>query len=550
LVVIDPRRSESAERADIHIANRPGTDALLLKAIIATILDNGSYDSDYIAAHVTGFEEIRPWFEGFDVDAALGVCDVDAGAVRELCRLLATRQWSIHSDLGILMNRHSTMTSYLELILLAVCGRIGVPGGNLFPGSLMPMGSHSDERDSRTWRTVATDFPAIMGVYPPNVLPEEIDNDLPERVRAVIISDSNPLRSYADTTAYEKAFSKLDLLVTLELSMSETAALSHYVLPARSPYESFDGTFFSGSHTGVFFQMRQPILAPTGDALETSEIFVRLADRLGLIPEIPEDLVKAARGDRVAFGAELLAYVEQQPEAIKMLPFVLAKTLGAALGSAALATLWGLLMNAPKASRENFARAGFEPGPTMGDQVFEALLEHPEGMWVGRTDDDQFGRLRTEDGRINVVIEELEKAVRALDSVTEAEALTPDPDYPLVLGAGFRTDMNANTLMRNPAWNSNRRACTARIHPSDAESAGIADGDMVRVTTEAGEVEVEAELTDTLRPGQVAIPHGFGLDYEGQTYGVNVNRLAPARHRDPIAGTPYHRYIPCRVTRA
>jgi anaerobic selenocysteine-containing dehydrogenase len=296
--------------------------------------------------------------------------------------------------------------------------------------------------------------------------------------------------------------------------------------------------------------MRQPILPPTGEALETSEIFVRLADRLELIPEIPEELVEAARGDRMAFGAALLAYVEQQPEAIKMLPFVLAKTLGEALGSAALAALWGLLMNAPKASRENFARAGFEPGPTMGDQVFEALLEHPEGMWVGRTDDDQFGRLQTDDGRIDVVIEELEEAVKALDAVTEAAALAPDPDFPLVLGAGFRTDMNANTLMRNPSWNENRRACTARINPADAESAGIADGDMVRVTTEAGEVEVEAELTDTLRPGQVAIPHGFGLDYEGQTYGVNVNRLAPASNRDPIAGTPFHRYIPCRITKA
>jgi anaerobic selenocysteine-containing dehydrogenase len=73
---------------------------------------------------------------------------------------------------------------------------------------------------------------------------------------------------------------------------------------------------------------------------------------------------------------------------------------------------------------------------------------------------------------------------------------------------------------------------------------------MVRVITEAGEVEVEAELTDTLRPGQVAIPHGFGLDYEDQTYGVNVNRLAPASNRDPIAGTPYHRYIACRIARA
>ena len=143
---------------------------------------------------------------------------------------------ALHGDLGILMNRHSTVTSYLELILMAVCGRIGVPGGNIIPGTIMALGSHSDERNPKTWRTVTTDFPAIMGYFPPNVMPEEILADAPDRLRAVLVSGANPLRSYADTTAYEKAFAALDLLVTFEVAMSETAALSHYVLPVRSGF--------------------------------------------------------------------------------------------------------------------------------------------------------------------------------------------------------------------------------------------------------------------------------------------------------------------------
>jgi len=550
LVVIDPRRSETAERADMHLAIRPGTDALLLKTIIAILLAEGRCNQEYIAAHVTGFDEIRLWFEGFDVEAALGICDLDPGLVRELCSLLATRSWSIHSDLGILMNRHSTMTSYLEVILLAICGRIGVEGGNIIPGHMMPLGSHSDERDPQAWRTVATGYPAIMGVFPPNVLPEEIDNDLPDRVRALIVSDSNPLRSYADTTAYERAFSKLELSVTIELAMSETAALSDYVLPARSPYEAWDGTFFPLTHPGVFFQLRRPVVAPIGEALETSEIFVRLADRLGMIPEIPDSLIEAANGDRMAFGAALLGYLEEHPAAAAMMPFVLARTLGAALGSSALAALWGLLMNSPKESRDNAARAGFDPGPAQGDLIFQQLLDRPAGIWVGRAGDDQLGRLKTDDGRIDLVIEELAGGVAALDSVSEAAALAPNPDYPLVLGAGFRTDNNANTLMRNPAWIEGRRACTARMHPADAGTLGVADGDTVVVATAAGQVTVEAELTKTVRPGQVVIPHGFGLDYEGGAYGVNVNRLTSSANRDPIAGTPYHRYVPCRVTKA
>ncbi len=124
----------------------------------------------------------------------------------------------------------------------------------------MPIGSNSDERDPKTWRTVATNFPAIMGTFPPNVLPEEILSGHDERPRAVIVSGSNPLRSYADTRAYEEAFGKLDLLVTLEIAMTETAALSHYVLPARSGYESWDSTFFAWNYPDVFFHMRPPVV--------------------------------------------------------------------------------------------------------------------------------------------------------------------------------------------------------------------------------------------------------------------------------------------------
>ena len=263
LVVIDPRRSETARIADIHLALRPGTDALLTRAMIAVILAEGRQDTGYINRHVTGFEEIRPLFDGFDAEAAVKVCGLDFERVREVCTLIATRRSSIHPDLGVLMNRHSTAASCLRIILMAVCGRIGVPGGNVIPGHLLPLGSHSDERDPKTWRTVETGFPAIMGVFPPNVMPEEILSDRPDRLRAVLCCGSNPLRSYADTSAHEKAFSRLDLLVTCELAMTETARRSHYVLPARSGYESWDGTFFAWTYPEVFFQMRRP--AGAGD---------------------------------------------------------------------------------------------------------------------------------------------------------------------------------------------------------------------------------------------------------------------------------------------
>ncbi|MBP8649696.1 MAG: molybdopterin-dependent oxidoreductase [Deltaproteobacteria bacterium] len=551
LIVIDPRRSETAAIADIHLPIRPGTDALLARAMIAIILKEGWHNRDYIRDHVSGFDGIEPWFRGFDAKAAVKVCGLDYDQVREVSRLFATRKSCMHTDLGVYMNRHSTAATYLDVILMGICGRICVPGGNVIPGHLMPIGAHTDERDPKNWRTVATGFPALMGVYPPNVMPEEIMRDNPQRLRAVICSQSNPLRSYADTAAYEQAFGRLDLLVACELAMTETAQLSHYVLPARSGYESWDGTFFAWTFPEIYFQMRRPIVEPVGDPLEVSQIMTGLADRLGIIPAIPQSLFEAAKKDHLTFGMELMQYAQSEPSALANMPFVLAKTLGKEMGSANLAALWGLLQVAPKGFRKEAARAGFKPGITMGEELFQAILDHPGGLIIGQSDvEDNFAKVRTVDGRINLHVPEMESWIRSIDAASEEEALKPDPDYPLILQAGRHMSMNANTLMRDPSWNDGKRACTLAMHPDDARGLRLVDGQMVKIVTEAGEAEIELEVTEAARKGQVIIPHGFGLVHDGKTYGVNVNRLTRSTHRDPFAATPLHRYIPCRVETA
>ncbi len=121
-----------------------------------------------------------------------------------------------------------------------------------------------------------------------------------------------------------------------------------------------------------------------------------------------------------------------------------------------------------------------------------------------------------------------------------------DP-YPLLMSSGLHWDLNANTAMRDPAWNKGKRAFTALMHPKDGEALNMADGQMVKVTTEAGSATIELQLSDLARPGYIMIPHGFGLVHEGKTYGTNANILAKNTHRDKIAATPLHRYIRCRV---
>jgi len=549
LVVIDPRVSETAKIADIHLALRPGTDALLFKSMIAIILKEGMQNQEYIDKHVDGLGEILPWFADFDVNAALKVCELEYDEVFKVCREFATRKSSLHDDLGILMNRHSALVSYLLVALLAICGRIGMPGGNYFPSRLIGGVPHSDPDDPNTWRTVITGIPAIQGMFPPNVMPEEIMNDNPDRLRAVFTFGANPLRSYADTTAYENAFRRLDLLVTTEMVMSETAALAHYVLPSKSAYESCDGSFFVLGFPEVYFQMRRPVVEAEGEQKEAAEIFTLLADAMGLVPELPESLYQAAEtGSIKKYRDALMEYVKGNPESGGALPFIVAKTLGSAIGSAHLAGLFTWLQRRPQILKEEAARAGFASGPDQYLDIYQAIIDNPEGVLVGLCDpDNNIGELATKDGKIQLHVMEVEGWMKEINPADEEERLNLDDKFPLILIAGRHMDMNANTNMRDPAWNKDRRACTLAMNPADTEKFDFTDGQMVKVITDAGEETIEVEVTEATRKGQVIIPHGFGLVYDGVKYGANVNRLTKNTHRDRVGGTPLHRYVPCRV---
>ncbi len=549
MAVVDPRLTETARLADIHLRLRPGTDALLFKAMIKILLVEGLVANEYLAARVDGFGAIRGWFDDVDVEENCRVCGLDAGAVREFTRLFATRKSALRSDLGILMGRHSTLNSYLELIWLTLTGRIGAQGGNVFLGHLMPMGSHTPGEDPRTWRTVVTNIPLIMGVFPPNVMPEEIDNDHPERIRALIVSGSNPLRSYADTSAYEKAFGRLDLLVTVEVAMSETAVLSHYVLPAKSGYEKWDGTFFQWNYPDYYFDMRHPVVQPDGEQVEEAQIYVELAERLGMIPEYPSNLRELAN-NRPRFAVALMEYMSANPKAEPWLPYILAKTIGEELGSKNLALLWGLLARFPIMHPDEVARAGYEIGPMTGEEIFRQILKTPGGVRIGVVDtENNLSFLKTPDKKIRIHFPEMESWIKEVTPEAEESQLV-NKSYPMVLMAGNHMEMVANTIMRDPAWNEGKRPCTLRLHPRDAEALRIHDKDVVLIETEAGSAKIEAEVTDSSYQGQVVIPHGFGLLHGGEAHGVNVNQLAPAKHRDRLAATPLHRYIPCRVRKA
>ena len=548
LIIIDPRPSETARYADIHLALTPGSDALLLKSMIAIILEEGWQNDAFIRNHTNGLDQIISAMDGFPLKEALSVCGLEYEAVKTVCRLFTSRKSAIMSDLGVLMNRHSTLVSFLEEVLLNLTGRIGAAGGNVFTGTLSPIGIHTPAEDPGTWRTKLTDIPAIAGIFPPNVLPEEITSDRKDRIRALIVSGANPLRSYADTKAYENAFKKLDLLVVVDVALSETAAEADYVLPSRTAYESWDCAFWSFNFPEIFFQLRQPLVEPAHGTRELGWIMTALAKKLDVVPPIPLALKEAAEGDLGEFSHQLDQYIKVTPDGALKLPFILAETLGKVMDSPHQAFLWGLLWSAPDPLKETMARAGYPVGPDQAGKVLNAIMENRHGIWLGLLETDKnLDFIATQDGSANFNAQQMIDWMNRVTPRSEAQSLALDAVFPLVMMAGWHMDTNANTLMRDPAWNRGRRVGCLAVHEDDARDLGLNDGEMARLTTQAGQAVVEIEISPLTRPGMVLMPQGFGLDFDGETVGVNVNELTDAKHRDPLVATPLHRRVPCRL---
>ncbi|AFM00476.1 anaerobic dehydrogenase, typically selenocysteine-containing [Desulfitobacterium dehalogenans ATCC 51507] len=548
LIVIDPRLSETAKFADIHLALRPGSDTLLLKAIIRIILDQEWEDKKFIEDHVNGWDEVAPLFNGFESKRAVEeVCGLNYEDVVEVARVISQTKSCIHQDLGIYMNRNSTINNYLLHILRAMTGRLAVEGGQIFPAFLYPMGSDSDERNPKTWRTVKHKMFPVLGVFPPTILPDEIISDHPERIRAMIVSACNPLRSWPDTLAYEKAFQALELSVCIDIAYTETARLCDYILPSLSYLESYDTTCFNYSYPEFYFQMRQPVLEPISpEAKEGSAIILELIKAMGFLPQLPDSLYEAGKKGITPYLGTMNAYLMENPQYARFAPLILAETLGKALGSVNQALIVGLLINSSKAFKTGAVAMGYPADMTMVEKMFQDILEHPQGLVLAKFQGDNFQMLRTEDKKLALKIEELFEPLQAATIDKERADLKLPENYPLILHAGLHHETVANTMMRNPQWNGSERWATMLMNEADAKDLGISDGDKAKITTKASAAEIEVEISPYAAQGCVYIRHGGGLIYEGTQYGVNVNELVHSTDRDEMC-TPIHRRIPCRV---
>ncbi len=552
LVVIDPRRTETAELANVHLQVKPGTDAWLLAAMVAVLVQEGLLAREWLDAHATGLDDVTPRFAQLDVARYAALCGVDEATIRATTRRIAAAESAaFFEDLGVQMNRHSTLVSYLHRLLCFGTGNFGKPGSTYAPAPLQPLANAAPGKDRRS---PVTGSRIIGGLVPCNVIPDEILTDHPGRFRAMLVESANPAHSLADTARMREAFEALELAVTIDVAMTETARLSHYVLPVSTQYEKAEATFFNFDFPDNYFHLRRPLLPPPQGLFSEAELHARLVEELGAMPNAAVDALRAAwREGRSAFRMKFMECLGTVPQFMALAPVALYRAIGPELphSLAEGAVLWALTQLAAQRSGASIRRAGVEASDEeLGDALFDAVIDAPSGVVFSvDTWDESARRIETSDRRIHLAVPELWDELAALE--VGAEAATSDA-FPFVLTAGERRSFTANTIFREPAWRRKDAAGALRISPADANKLGVEDGGRVRVTTKRGSVEVPVEISDRMQAGHVSLPNGMGTDATDDTgalvrSGVALNELTASEDRDPFAGTPWHKHVPARV---
>ncbi|MEU6639092.1 molybdopterin oxidoreductase family protein [Streptomyces rochei] len=542
LTVIDPRRTRTAKLADRHVAIRPGTDALLLAATAQVLFEEGLVDLGALAPHVEGVTELGRALRDFTPESVAAACEVDAEVTRALARELAAAPTAaVYGRIGSCTVPHGTLASWLVDVLNVLTGNLDRPGGALFPQAATdrtprPAGPGRGFALGR-WRSRVSGHPEAKGELPLSALAEEIDTvtDEGEPVRALLTVAANPVLSAPDGDRLDKALASLDFMVSVDPYLNETSRHAHVVLPPPPPSQSphHDFAFNTLAVRNQVRYTRPAVPLEPGRMAET-EILARLT--------------LAVTGGHGTDPAAVDAAVVE-------------RTLGAAVrdphspvhgrdpGELA-ACLTG--ENGPERRLDLMLRLG-PYGDGFGARpdglTLQRLLAHPHGIDLGPLRPRLPQPLKTRSGKV-----ELLPGPIAADLPRLRRAMAERPAGPVLVGR--RHLRSNNSWMHNvPALTGGSNRCTLQLHPDDADRLGLRDGQPVRVEGAGGAVTAPAEVTDTVRPGVVSLPHGWGHDRPGTRLthaatdpGVNVNQLLDGSLLDPLSGNAVLNGVPVKLT--
>ncbi len=514
LVVVDPRRSETAQAADRHLFIRPGGDVFFLMGLIHTLFDEDLLRLGRAGAHVAGLEDLRPAVAGFAPEVVAARCGIAAGDIRALARELAgAGRAAVYGRIGTCTQEYGTLANWAIDVLNVLTGRLDEEGGIMFPKA--PAFAANTAGKPGIGRGVATGrrrsrvsgAPEVFGEFPLTCLAEEIETPGEGQVRALIAIAANPVLSAPNGARLAAALDGLDFMVSLDIYLNETSRHADVILPGLSPLEDihYDVPFPQLSCRN-YARFSEAVLPREPDQPAEWETLLRLA------------AIAAGRGPDI----DVHAYDDE----------LAAEDVGRLAGDHAPAILAAV---SPLRGPERLIDLALRQGPYA--LTLDEVRKAPGGIDLGPLQPRLPEVLRTPSGKI-----ELAPPLLLSDLARAAADLgRPAPDLVII---GRRQVRSNNSWMHNlPVLAKGPFRCTAMVHPDDARRLGLASGARARIVRANRAIEVQVEVSDEMMPGVVSLPHGWGHDMPGtrlglaaQRPGANLNALFDEDLRDPLSG--------------
>lgn len=544
VIVVDPRRTRTAEHASEHYFIRPGTDALALFALVATLFEEGLANPGSLAPLCAGIDEVEALSAEFTPERVAGACGIEAGELRRMARELAgAERAAVYGRVGTTVQEFGTLASWLVDVLNVLSGSFDQPGGAMFTEAAAAQRNSTGEGGrgrgvvSARWGSRVRGLPEVLGELPVSALAEEIDTPGEGRVRALATVAGNPLLSAPNAKRLERAVGELDFMLSIDIYLNETTRHADVVLPSPDPLarSHYDLALYQFAARNVA-NYSPPVLDHDPGLVEEAEIFLRLT---GIVTgqgagcdtdAIDETVAHAlvAREIGTVGGllegrdpGEILALLEPRRGADRVLDLLL---------------------------RAGAHGDGFGTRP--GGLTLDLLESEPHGVDLGAHQPRLPDVLRTRSGLIELAPEAITADVPRLRERLAAGAWNgAGPEMVLI---GRRQLRSNNSWMHNlNALVKGKDRCTALVNPLDAKRLDLVDGGRALLRSAAGEVEVPVEVSDEMMPGVVSVPHGWGHDSEGirmgvaaEHAGVNSNLLADETGVDAPSGNAVLNGIP------
>jgi anaerobic selenocysteine-containing dehydrogenase len=545
LVVVDPRRSRTAEEADEWIAVRPGSDPFLLAAMVRVMLDEELVDLGDVAPYVEGVERLGPALASFGPDEVAEVTGVDAATIRRLAReLVAAPRAAVYGRIGTTTAEFGTVASWLVDVLNVCTGNLDRPGGAMF--TTPAVGGSNTRGTPRLGRGVrpnhprsrVRDLPGTFGELPAVCLAEEIETPGPGQIRALVCVAGNPVLSLPNGGRLDVALGSLELMVSVDIYLNETSRHADVILPAPSALEKahYDVALLQLAVRNVA-NWSDPVLPLPDGQPDEWEVLARLA----LIAQGAGPSADPAVVDELVIGALVGAAVADEHGPLH----------GRAADEvvAALAPRTG-----PARIIDFFVRSGpygDHFGTVPDGLTLDALIAAPHGVDLGPLQPRLPDGLRTPTGMIDVAPQPI------LDDLPRMAAALQRSDGGFVL-IGRRDLRSNNSWMHNvEVLVKGKPRCVLHVHPDDASSVGLVDGGQAKVTSRVGTLVVPVAVTEAIRQGVVSLPHGWGhdlpgadLDVAARHAGVNVNVLTDDERVDALTGTAVLNGVPVELAPA